>query len=590
MVSFIAFSFLGWEHIVSSEMKDKFNKARNDLHAWQQSRPLNYYQADINFQNILRMHFGTRYAESESTLLNAGSLAATAMDDLVRESNRHFNLPRIERFDDIGKKTESVVFHDSYHELGERIWSTGVLYALKEKDDLLCGALDYLIAHHGEAGHTCPIACTAGLIKLLEEVGSRDQQTRYLSLLLSQDYHQRLHAAQFVTEVQGGSDVGLNACRAEIDDSSKGIYRIYGEKWFCSVIDASLFVVSARVDNGPEGTKGLGLFLVPRTVDGEVNHFSIRRLKDKLGTRSMASAEVDFEGALAEAIGPLDKGFKHLVGIVLDTSRNHNAVVACGIMRRALIEAHLFAAKRVAFKTPILNHPMVQEILARMRVFQTAALSTTFRVLKMQHEINEGKAPGYLPWARRIHVSMNKYWTANLATQCARDGIEVLGGNGTIEDFSVLPRLYRDAMVIESWEGTHNTLCAQILRDFATRGMHRQFCKELNAALFSIEHPELFGQRDIAESYVKKLSETIGKTLAMSESQASLAIRKTVDMMCEINGYMSLLLELQWEKENSIKSDKEDILELYRKIVLEKKSCLDDPRIFALHQQISKTI
>ena len=138
-------------------------------------------------------------------------------------------------------------------------------------------------------------------------------------------YATAARGSQFLTEVQGGSDVGANVCRA-VPAGDGETYRITGEKWFCSVADADQFFLTARVDGGREGTRGLGSFVVPRQVDGAPNGFTLRRLKDKLGTRGLASGEIDFDGALAWPIGPVEHGFRTAVGIVLNTSRWMTAV------------------------------------------------------------------------------------------------------------------------------------------------------------------------------------------------------------------------------------------------------------------------
>jgi len=285
--------------------ENRTQQARFSLAEWQAHKPADYLQADANIQRVLEMHMGEDYARHRPMLEKVASLSATRMDGLAITSNRDENLPRLSRFNGIGERTEEVVFHPTYHELGACVWDTGVLAVLeKPGHELLSGALSYFIAHNGEAGHACPVACTAGLIKLLQQVGSSEQKKKYLPRLFETDYAKRLHGAQFVTEVQGGSDVAANSCIAVADKKHKGHYRITGEKWFCSVIDAGLFVLAARPDGAPPGTQGLALFLVPRTVAGQVNDFTIRRLKYKLGTRSMASAEVDFNGALAMARWP----------------------------------------------------------------------------------------------------------------------------------------------------------------------------------------------------------------------------------------------------------------------------------------------
>ncbi|GMQ87710.1 MAG: acyl-CoA dehydrogenase family protein [Gammaproteobacteria bacterium] len=568
--------------------ENRSQQARTSLAAWQAHKHTDYLQADANIQRVLQMYMGEDYSRHRPVLSKAASISVSKMDSLAINSNRDENLPRLNRFNNIGERTEEVVFHPDYHELGACVWDTGVLAVLEQPgNELLSGALAYFIAHNGEAGHACPVACTAGLIKLLQQVGSTEQKKSYLPQLLETDYATRLHGAQFVTEVQGGSDVAAISCVAVVDAKHKGLYRISGEKWFCSVIDAGLFVLAARPEGAPQGTQGLALFLVPRTVDDEVNGFSIRRLKYKLGTRSMASAEVDFNGALAEPIGPLDKGFKNLVGIVLDTSRVHNAVAACGLMRRACIEAQAYARHRTAFGKAIIEHATVAQILARMKVISSAAVSTTFRILAMNDRLTTGKLSDSEKDARRTHVNINKYWTAIQCTQVVRDAIEVLGGNGTIEEFSVLPRLYRDAIVLESWEGTHNTLCAQVLRDFATRGLHLPWLAELSDALSGIRHVSLEAHRSRATRLLDDVTARIERLLASEADYASLHIRGVVDRMCVFNNYLGLLLELEWELGQNIKSQKSLVIDLYYYLFVDQVDPMDNPELPGLIQKMS---
>jgi len=572
--------------------QNRNRQARDAFVTWQTHKSADYLQADTNIQRVLQMHMGEAYQHHQSLLARAASLSARKMDELAINSNRDENLPRLSRFNSIGERTEEVVFHPDYHQLGTYVWDTGVLAVLAEPgNELLSGALSYFVAHNGEAGHACPVACTAGLIKLLQQAGSVGQQEKYLPRLFETDYAKRLHAAQFVTEVQGGSDVGANSCVAVPDEQRKGMYRISGEKWFCSVIDAGMFVLMARPEGAPEGTRGLGLFLVPRTVDGNVNDFSIRRLKYKLGTRSMASAEVDFNGALAEPIGPLDAGFRNLVSIVLDTSRVHNAVATCGLMRRACIEAQAYARYRVAFGKPIIEHPMLAQILARMKVMTSAAVATTFRILAGTDRLAGGELSNDAKDARRTHVNINKYWTSIQCSRVIRDAIEVLGGNGTIEEFSVLPRLYRDAIVLESWEGTHNTLCAQVLRDFATRDLHRPWLAEIREALSTCTHPSLEAQRLHVAHLLDEVTARIERLLSNDADYAALHIRVVVDRMCILNSYLSLLLELEWELVQPSLSGKESgkgaMLELFQRLCVDPVDTMDDVDIPGLIRKVS---
>jgi alkylation response protein AidB-like acyl-CoA dehydrogenase len=571
--------------------KDSTESAREDLDRWLEQASENRYASDGFIRRLLHSHLGPRWAEADALLRAVSDQTGPRLDAFARESNRDENLPQLRRHDRFGRAIEEIEFHPSYHEAGRLFWSSGVLAALATPgNEVLSGGIAYLLDQHGEAGHACPVACTAGAAKLVQQVGTADQKRRLLPGLLSSDYDQRLHAAQFVTEVQGGSDVGANSCRARADHRRRGWYRISGEKWFCSVADAELFVVSARVDGSPSGTSGLGLFLVPRHIDGRVNGFHLRKLKYKLGTRSMATGEIEFDLALGESIGDLNRGFRNLVAIVLDTSRVHNGIAACGLARRALAEGHAFAQHRSAFSEKIARYPGVQEILARMKLATMTALATTFRVLAMSDLIETGQADKDLVDARRISVMINKYWTAMAGTACTRDGIELLGGNGTIEDFSVLPRLYRDAIVVESWEGTHNTLVAQVLRDFSERGLHQPWLDRLRTEVDLIDHPHLAATAEIARSELEAVEGRISRLLAEDQRAAAAQIRHIVNDMCRLTDWVALATQLQWEKTWGVEADTADALELYRLTKIEKADPQSAPELIDLHRRFSETI
>jgi acyl-CoA dehydrogenase len=348
-----------------------------------------------------------------------------------------------------------VEFHPAYHRAGRAVWATGVVGAEpREQASLL-----YRLSQAGEGGHTCPVVCTVGLVRALRTRASAELREQYLPPLLETDYDRAERGAQFMTERHGGSDVGANRVEAVPDG---GTWRLHGEKWFCSVADADQFVVTARPREAAPGTRGLGCFLVPRAGGG----FRIRRLKDKLGTRALATGEIEFDGAPAYPLGPLEEGFKTAVG-VLNTSRWLNAVGSAGLMRRAFVSASEFAREREAFGGSILRFPLVRENLAVMKSEAAAALASTTQVTELVARIDEETASEEDVLWHRLLVNANKFITSLAATAVVRRGIEALGGNGTIEDFSPLPRLYRDAIVFESWEGTHNVLCAQVLRDLA---------------------------------------------------------------------------------------------------------------------------
>jgi acyl-CoA dehydrogenase len=419
---------------------------------WEESRPDNVYGASPLLADGLRAHLGEEaFAELEPRLRAFGGAVATIVEPAVAALESRHAIPGVDG-------NQRVRFDAEYAEAGRAVWATGVVGAPAfEQASLL-----YLLAQAGEGGHACPVVCTAGLVRALRRHGSDPLRERFLPPLLDPDYDRCDRGAQFLTEIQGGSDVGANRVEAAPDGDA---WRISGEKWFCSVADAEQFVVTARPRGAPEGTRGIGCFLVPRELDGAANGFRIRRLKDKLGTRVLATGEIEFDGALAYPIGAPEDGFRIAAGVVLNTSRWLNALGSTGLMQRAYLEASSFARHRTAFGRPIAEFPLVRESLALMKAEEQAALASTLELTALVARIDDGTATDADAAWHRILVNANKFVTSIAATAVCRRGIEALGGNGTIEDFSPLPRLWRDAIVFESWEGTHNVLCAQVLRD-----------------------------------------------------------------------------------------------------------------------------
>jgi acyl-CoA dehydrogenase len=418
---------------------------RAALARWEASRPDNFYDASPFLRSALAFHLGDEGLAALDPRLRAfGATVATVVDPAVAAIEGRHRVPHVDQ-------SQRVLFDHEYADAGRAVWASGVVGAPPFEQ----AALLYLLAQTGEGGHTCPVVCTTGLVRALRRHGSDRLRDRFLPPLLETDYDRCDRGAQFLTEIQGGSDVGANRVEAVPDGDA---WRISGEKWFCSVADAEQFVVTARPRGAPEGTPGIGCFLVPRSVDGSPNGFAIRRLKDKLGTRVLATGEIEFDGALAYPIGALEDGFRIAAGTILNTSRWLNAVGSSALMQRAYLEAASFARHRVAFGRPIAEFPLVRENLAVMKAEAQAALASTLELTAL---VDHADASSW----HRILVNANKVVTSLAATRVCRRGIEALGGNGTIEDFSPLPRLWRDAIVFESWEGTHNVLCQQVLRD-----------------------------------------------------------------------------------------------------------------------------
>lgn len=493
-------------------------RGRARLLDFEKLQPDNFWRADAHLRRVLRKRAGeTRLREWEQALDRFGAACAGPVNAAVIAGNLPHNLPRLERYSPYGERVEAIEFHPSYHDAGRAIYGSGVMSVLGEPgNNLRALSLFYLSAHNGEAGHNCPLACTAGLIRALRHVGDEALRERYLPRLLSTDYEKLAHGAQFLTEVQGGSDVGANAVRA-VPDAADGAWRIHGEKWFCSNASFDLALITARPDGAAPGTAGLGLFLLPRRLpDGTLNAYRIRRLKDKLGTRSMASGEIDFDGALAWPVGPLEDGFENVMTYVINTSRVANAFGCCGNARRALLVAHAYARTRSAFGSEILAYPMTQETLADMRAECAAMLSGSLAIAEHmdREELGRLDEPGKA--FLRMALNLNKLRTALSAHEVIVSGIEVLGGNGAIETFSVLPRLLRDNVVYENWEGTHNVLLLQVLRDCRRKALHEGFFAKLGA--------QAAGDQRLAAE-VQAARAALARALEADDAAASLLMR-----------------------------------------------------------------
>src|SRR5215475_11803871 len=252
---------------------DPVAHARADLAEWERAQSVNFYETDLNLRNVLEFYWGADGLRAHAERLsNFGDEAAMVVDRAVTRANLAENLPRLDRYSAAGERTEYVAHSADHHLAGRHIYGSGAMSVYAEPEsNLLALALFYLSSYNGEAGHNCPLACTAGVIKTLQYAGGEELKNKYLPRLLDSNYVTRFHGAQFLTEIQGGSDVGANACAATQIDARENKWLINGEKWFCSNVTADLALITARPENSPEGpvagTKGLGLFLLPRRLD-----------------------------------------------------------------------------------------------------------------------------------------------------------------------------------------------------------------------------------------------------------------------------------------------------------------------------------
>lgn len=528
---------------------------RDAMREWQERLRKNVYTRNVDLQHSVQYYFHEDAERIHLELTEFGEQVPTRLEPLVAENDLRLNHPRLEAYSGIGERLDAVVHHPAYVQAGNIIYGSRMMEKIARAGGMLESlVLFFLSSHAGEAGHNCPVACTAGALRVLRTVPDFPQKQFYQEKLTDPCFETNFTGAQFVTEIQGGSDVGLNDTLAFQD--ADGQWRVRGEKWFCSNADADVILMTARFDESVAGTKGLGLFLVPaRLPDGRKNSYTLRRLKEKIGTRTMASGEIDFLDALAYPMGEVTDGFKMLMANVLHLSRIYNTFATLGAGRRAYQIARDYAACREAFGQPIIEYPLVQENLARIKAENTAMLASIMAATRLQDEYDRGSRSGDdTALLLRLLANLNKYLSAVMTVDHVHHAIDVLAGNGAIESFSALPRLLRDSIVFENWEGTHNTLRMQILRD-----MHKYHLDEL----FFQHVGELLPNANPGDEWLQPLQDKMAELKqqlqllkSASPTLQSLRIKQVVDNMGLIYCGLHLLLEGMHQKADSGQTSK----------------------------------
>ena len=444
----------------------------------------NLFDADTELQALLPLYLDADlHAHLLPHLRQLGGLAGGVLDSLALTADK--NPPTLEHRSRSGLDAQRIVKHPAYVELERVAFSEYGLAAMSHRAGVLGWpqalppvakyALTYLFVQ-AEFGLCCPLSMTDSLTRTLRKFGAPALVQRHLARLTTQDVDALCQGAMFMTEQGAGSDVAATTTRAEAlpasagepdgtpDSIADGAYRLWGDKWFCSNPDAGLAMVLARIDGAPAGMKGVSLFLLPRTLtDGSANALRILRLKDKLGTRSMASGEIRLEGARAWLVGEAGRGFQQMADMV-NHSRLSNGMRAAGLMRRAYGEALYVAQQRQAFGKRLIDLPLMRRQLLKLLLPTEQArtlLLQTAEALRQSDAI--GRSDGAAYGLVRILTPLIKFRACRDARKVTGDAMEVRGGCGYIEEWSDA-RLLRDAHLGSIWEGTSNIVALDVLR------------------------------------------------------------------------------------------------------------------------------
>lgn len=391
--------------------------------------------------------------ELETLGRSAGSAQAQAWGTQANE-----NPPRARTYDRYGHRLDEVEFHPAWHRLLGHAVSAGLTDAWGRPGGHVRRAAGFLVWTQVEAGHGCPLSMTHAAVPALRTDPALAAE--WEPLLTSHVYEEGLRPAREkagalfgmgMTEKQGGTDVRSNTTRAEPLDGARE-YLLTGHKWFCSAPMSDGFLVLAQAPGG------LSCFLVPRVLpDGVRNVFAIQRLKDKLGNRSNASAEVEFDGTWARLVGEEGRGVRTIIEMVAAT-RLDCVVGSAALMRQAVAQAVHHSAYRSAFGGLLIEKPLMRNVLADLAVESEAATTLALR-LAAAYDADTEAERAFL----RIAVPTAKYWVTKRCTAVVGEALECLGGNGYVEE-SGMPRLLREAPLNSIWEGSGNVQALDVLR------------------------------------------------------------------------------------------------------------------------------
>jgi putative acyl-CoA dehydrogenase len=418
--------------------------------------PYNLFSSDTVLREAVGRE-GAGWAQGELAALGA-TLGKPETAQLGFEANKF--TPQLRILDRYGHRIDEVEFHPAWHELLGIALEAGLHsspWAEPKSGAHVARAAGTYMLGQIESGVCCPIAMTYGSVPTLGHAPAIAKE--WLPRIFSREYDRRFCPARLktaaligmgMTENQGGSDLRTNTTRAE--PMADGSFRLHGHKWFMSAPMCDAFLVLAQ------SPKGLSCFLMPRwTPDGERNAIQILRLKDKLGNRSNASSEVEFEGTYAQLVGEEGRG----IPIIIEMG-NYTRLDCCigssSLMRQAVAQAIHLARHRTAFQKKLIDQPLMTNVLADLALESEAATALTMRLARAYDDSDETAQV-----IRRVVTPAAKFWICKRTPFLTYEAMEVLGGSGYIEE-SIMPRLYREAPVNSIWEGSGNIMCLDVLR------------------------------------------------------------------------------------------------------------------------------
>jgi alkylation response protein AidB-like acyl-CoA dehydrogenase len=450
----------------------------------------NQYTTDRALRSYLaRVLHADVLAEIEPGLIAMGELAGGALYRFQLADRD--NEPVLTQWDAWGNRVDRVEVSPLWREAERIAAEQGLVATAYERRHGAYSrvhqfALAYLFTASTDL-YSCPLAMTDGAVRALIAAGNQPLIERALPHLTSRDPREFWTSGQWMTEAAGGSDVGLTETEARQEN---GRWRLYGRKWFTSACTSQMALTLARPSGNPPGGKGLALFYVEtRDAQGRPDRILVNRLKDKLGTRKVPTAELILDGTPAEPVAGTGDGVRNIAPM-LNVTRAWNSVAACALARRGLALARDYAGKRVAFGAPLAEKPLHLDTLAGLEAEFQGALHLSFFVVELMGREEAGKASTEQKSLLRLLTPVAKLLTGRQVVQILSEVIESFGGAGYVEDTG-LPLLLRDAQVLPIWEGTTNVLSLETLRALQAVGGIAVLKREIGILLGEVREPDL---------------------------------------------------------------------------------------------------
>ncbi|WP_042454602.1 acyl-CoA dehydrogenase family protein [Neobacillus dielmonensis] len=495
---------------------------------------LDWYRDEPFLQKAVKKFTAAQYEAIDETLKTFSPTVSTKWNSLAERIARPEVRPYMLHYDAFNHRIDRIVRPFETLELEKGIFGEGLFSSKIHPWESFVKRM--LIHQLGEAGVTCPLTCTHGLVALLEQFPNEDipELQEILEHTKEGIHGEFAIGAQFMTEIQGGSDLPANVLEAVPEGA---YYRLYGNKFFCSAAHADYSVVTAKIT----GTNKVSTFIVPSWLPGDKekekrNGYEINRIKWKLGTAELPTAEIQYNGALAYPIGPKDKGIAVAVGIVLTLSRLEIGIACAGFMLRAAREANLYGDFRTVFGKKVKDYPLSA---SKLKKIENAAQRTTagaFKIYDLFLKLEKPLHPGIhsdqpLEIRKRLFnlrelVLLQKICATNEGAEILREAISVFAGHGVMEEFSSLPRIFRDVVVNEQWEGPRNLLLTQIYRDL-------QRVADWYPPEEFVAHVLEGASETTIRSFANQLAELMEKPVLGEVSEASIEAAAAWDLFCD---------------------------------------------------------